>query len=116
MKRGYYPHSDFKKDTYYKKALFSNRLYAARQAGYSVLINLIRLLNNCLQARKDRGQHRIIDIFKAGWEDFKKKKKASELTEDDVKGLEKELQDQTDKRCKDIDTLTAKKEQELLVV
>ena len=58
----------------------------------------------------------IRNIRRDAMEDFKKKKKASELTEDDVKGLEKELQDQTDKRCKDIDTLTAKKEQELLVV
>ena len=44
------------------------------------------------------------------------KKKASELTEDDLKQLEKELQDLTDKRCKDIDELTAKKEQELMAV
>ena len=33
-----------------------------------------------------------------------------------VKQLEKELQDLTDKRCKDIDELTAKKEQELMAV
>lgn len=56
------------------------------------------------------------NIRRDAMEEFKKKKKASELTEDDVKGLEKELQEQTDKRCKDIDGLTAKKEQELLVV
>ena len=92
MKRGYYPHSDFKKDTYYKKALFSNRLYAARQAGYSVLINLIRLLNNCLQARKERGQHRIIDIFKAGWEDFKKKNIARLKRPGVIESVEKAMQ------------------------
>ena len=62
------------------------------------------------------GKVALRNIRRDAMEDFKKKKKASELTEDDVKGLEKELQDQTDKRCKDIDTLTAKKEQELLVV
>ena len=33
-----------------------------------------------------------------------------------TKQLEKELQDLTDKRCKDIDELTAKKEQELMAV
>ena len=33
-----------------------------------------------------------------------------------IKQLEKELQDLTDKRCKDIDELTAKKEQELMAV
>ena len=49
-------------------------------------------------------------------EDFKKKKKAAEITEDDLKQLEKELQDMTDKHCKDIDELTVKKEQELMAV
>ena len=39
-----------------------------------------------------------------------------QLTEDDLKNLEKELQDLTDKRCKDIDELTAKKEKELMAV
>ena len=33
-----------------------------------------------------------------------------------VKELEKELQDLTDKRCKDIDELTVKKAQELMAV
>ena len=56
------------------------------------------------------------NIRRDAMEDFKKKKKASELTEDDLKQLEKELQDLTDKRCKDIDELTAKKEQELMAV
>lgn len=70
------------------------------------------------QVRKygEDGKVALRNIRRDAMEDFKKKKKASELTEDDMKGLEKELQDQTDKRCKDIDTLTAKKEQELLVV
>ena len=70
------------------------------------------------QVRKygEDGKVALRNIRRDAMEDFKKKKKASELTEDDVKGLEKELQDQTDKHCKDIDTLTAKKEQELLVV
>ena len=70
------------------------------------------------QVRKygEDGKVALRNIRRDAMEDFKKKKKASELTEDDVKSLEKELQEQTDKRCKDIDGLTAKKEQELLVV
>ena len=64
----------------------------------------------------EEGKVAVRNIRRDAMEDFKKKKKASELTEDDVKGLEKELQDQTDKRCKDIDALTTKKEQELMVV
>ena len=43
-------------------------------------------------------------------------KKVSGLTEDDLKQLEKEMQDLTDKRCKDLDELTAKKEKELMAV
>lgn len=45
---------------------------------------------------------------------FKNQKKKSEITEDDLKTLEKEIQDATDKFCKDIDTETAKKEKELM--
>ena len=42
--------------------------------------------------------------------------KKSEITEDDRKDYEKELQDMTEKRCKQIDELTAKKETELMAV
>lgn len=45
---------------------------------------------------------------------FKNQKKKSEITEDDLKTLEKEIQDATDKFCKDIDIETAKKEKELM--
>ena len=38
------------------------------------------------------------------------------MAPDEKHKLEKELQDLTDKRCKDIDELTAKKEQELMAV
>ena len=47
---------------------------------------------------------------------IKAMKKKSEITEDEVKEYEKELQDLTDKRCKEVDELTAKKEQELMAV
>ena len=62
------------------------------------------------QVRKygEEGKVALRNIRRDAMEDFKKKKKASELTEDDLKQLEKELQDLTDKRCKDIDELTAK--------
>ena len=42
--------------------------------------------------------------------------KKSEITEDDLKQMEKELQDLTEKRCKQLDELTAKKEAELMAV
>ena len=70
------------------------------------------------QIRKyaENGKVAVRNIRRDAMEDFKKKKKANEITEDDLKQLEKELQDLTDKQCKVIDELTAKKEQELMAV
>ncbi len=70
------------------------------------------------QVRKysEEGKVALRNIRRDAMDEFKKKKKASEITEDDLKELEKELQDLTDKRCKDIDELTVKKEQELMAV
>lgn len=62
------------------------------------------------------GKVAVRNIRRDAMDDFKKMKKASEITEDDQKNLEKELQDMTYKRCKEIDELTAKKEQELMAV
>ena len=70
------------------------------------------------QVRKygEEGKVAVRNIRRDAMEDIKKKTKKSELTEDDQKNLEKELQDITDKRCKEIDDLTAKKEKELMAV
>ena len=70
------------------------------------------------QVRKygEEGKVAVRNIRRDAMEDIKKKTKKSELTEDDQKNLEKELQDITDKRCREIDDLTAKKEKELMAV
>ena len=70
------------------------------------------------QVRKygEEGKVAVRNIRRDAMEDIKKKTKKSELTEDDQKNLEKELRDMTDKRCKAIDDLTAKKEKELMAV
>lgn len=70
------------------------------------------------QVRKygEGGKVAIRNVRRDAMENFKDLKKKSEITEDDLKDLEKELQDLTDKRCKEIDTLTAAKEKELLAV
>ncbi len=47
---------------------------------------------------------------------FKKKKKASEITEDDLKQAEKDLQKLTDESSKKIDELLARKEKELMEI
>lgn len=58
----------------------------------------------------------IRNIRRDAMEDFKKKQKASEITEDDFKGIEKDIQNLTDKYVKEIDNITASKEKEILDV
>ena len=58
----------------------------------------------------------IRNIRRDAMEDFKKKQKASEITEDDLKGIEKDIQNLTDKYVKEIDDITASKEKEILDV
>ncbi len=70
------------------------------------------------QVRKyaEDGKVALRNIRRTAMDDSKAAKKTSEITEDDQKSLEEELQKLTDKRCKDIDELCAKKEQELMAV
>lgn len=58
----------------------------------------------------------IRNIRRDAMDDFKKKQKASEITEDDFKGIEKDIQNLTDKFIKEIDDITASKEKEILDV
>lgn len=46
----------------------------------------------------------------------KQMKKSSEITEDDLNDLEKKIQNLTDKYCKEIDELAAKKEKEIMEI
>lgn len=62
------------------------------------------------------GKVAIRNIRRDAVERFKDMKKKSEITEDDYKDYEKEIQDLTEKRCKQIDELCAKKEAELMAV
>jgi len=62
------------------------------------------------------GKVAVRNIRRDAMDEIKALKKKSEITEDDQKNLEKDLQDLTDKRCKEIDELCAKKEQELMAV
>ena len=58
----------------------------------------------------------IRNIRRDAMEEFKNQKKKSEITEDDLKDLEKEVQELTDKKIKEIDQLGAEKEKEVLTV
>ena len=55
----------------------------------------------------------IRNIRRDAIEKFKKQQKASEITEDDYKGIEKDVQKLTDDYIKEIDAITEKKEKEL---
>ena len=56
------------------------------------------------------------NLRRDGMDYVKKLKKNNEITEDDQKKAEKDLQDLTDKECKALDELTSKKEKELMAV
>lgn len=58
----------------------------------------------------------IRSIRRDALEKFKKMQKASEITEDELKTAENDIQKLTDKFCKDIDTVIADKEKEVMAV
>lgn len=62
------------------------------------------------------GKIAVRNIRRDAMEKFKELKKKSEITEDDLKTLEKEMQDLTDKFCKEVDTEAARKEKELMEI
>ena len=64
----------------------------------------------------ENGKVAIRNIRRDAMDKFKAMKKNSEITEDEQKEYEKELQDLTEKRCKDIDALAVEKEAELMAV
>ena len=64
----------------------------------------------------ENGKVAVRNIRRDAMGAFKKKEKASEITEDDLKQAEKDLQKLTDESCKKLDELLAKKEKELLAV
>ena len=70
------------------------------------------------QIRKyaEGGKVAIRNIRRDAIETFKKQQKASEITEDDYKIAEKDLQKLTDDYCKELDAMLEKKEKELMAV
>ena len=64
----------------------------------------------------ENGKIAIRNIRRDAVDKFKAMQKKSEITEDELKEYEKDLQDITDKRCKQLDELAEKKEKELMMV
>ena len=70
------------------------------------------------QIRKyaEGGKVAIRNIRRDAMDNFKKQEKKAEITEDEMKQVEKDLQKLTDDSCKKLDELLAKKEKELMAV
>ncbi len=70
------------------------------------------------QVRKygEEGKVAVRNIRRDAMDKFKKEQKKGEITEDDLKDLEKDLQKLTDDYIKEIDKLTEKKEKELFEI
>ena len=64
----------------------------------------------------ENGKVAIRNIRRDAMDYFKKQEKKSEITEDELKQAEKDLQKMTDDSCKKIDELLARKEKELIAV
>lgn len=64
----------------------------------------------------EEGKIAIRSIRRDAIEKLKDLKKKSELTEDDLKNAEKKMQDLTDRFCKEIDELSAKKDKEIMEI
>lgn len=68
--------------------------------------NIFKLAEDCKVA--------IRSIRRDAMDKLKDMKKKSEITEDDLKNAEKKMQDLTDKFCKEIDGIAAKKDKEIM--
>jgi ribosome recycling factor len=72
----------------------------------------------CKQAKKKAEETKVVirEHRRKGNDLLKQMKTAGDISEDDVKGIEKKIQELTDKYCKDIDTMLTDKEKEIMTV
>lgn len=66
--------------------------------------------------RAEEGKIALRAIRRDTIEQYKAKKKSSEITEDDLKNIEKDIQNLTDINCKEIDRFAMLKEKEIIEV
>ena len=69
-----------------------------------------------VKTRAEQAKVSIRNVRRDGMDSYKKQLKNKEITEDDLKSMEKDLQNLTDKMTKEIDDLAAKKEKEIMEV
>lgn len=70
------------------------------------------------EVKKEAEQAKVSvrNIRRDAMDALKKMQKNNEITEDDLRGYEKDVQDLTDKSVKEIDGITSEKEEEILTV
>ncbi|MEG2454693.1 MAG: ribosome recycling factor [Oscillospiraceae bacterium] len=73
-------------------------------------------LTKVVKKYAEGGKVAIRNIRRDAMEKYKNMEKKSEISEDDLKDYEKEIQEITDRRCKELDDACAKKETELMAV
>lgn len=73
-------------------------------------------LNKQVHKYAEESKVAVRNVRRDALEDFKAAKKSGELTEDDLKACEKEIQDITDRFIRKVDEVAAKKEKELLEI
>ena len=73
-------------------------------------------LTKSVSKREEEAKVAIRNIRRDMMERFKAQKKDGEITEDDLKGYEKDVQNVTDKFIKEIEEITKEKNQELMEV
>ncbi|MEG0778097.1 MAG: ribosome recycling factor [Oscillospiraceae bacterium] len=73
-------------------------------------------LNKQVKKYAEEAKVAIRNIRRDAMEHFKDSKKKSEITEDDLKDIEKDMQKLTDDFIKEIDTIAANKEKELMAI
>lgn len=75
-----------------------------------------KTLQKDISKRGEEGKVAIRNVRRDAMDDIKKLKKDNEITEDEQKNAEKKLQDITDDYIKQVDTITKKKEEEVLSI
>lgn len=73
-------------------------------------------LGRTIQKYGEEAKVSVRSIRRDAIDRLKDMKKQNEITEDDLKNAEKKVQDLTDKFCKEIDTIAAKKEKEIMEI
>lgn len=75
-----------------------------------------RLLTKDISKMAEESKVAIRSIRRDAMDKLKAEKKNGNITEDDQKNGEKTLQDLTDKKCKEIDSISAAKEKEIMSI